>query len=151
MITFREITRENYMECLLLRVKEDQRSFVADNATSLTEARFEEGLFTRAVYSDGVMIGFVLFDYDTEIPGWSMSRFMIDKKFQHCGLGKAAAEEFLKFMRDKMKVTELFVSVNEENAAANALYKGLGFRFTESVRYELGGTLYRENRMKIDL
>ena len=50
-----------------------------------------------------------------------------------------------------MKVTELFVSVNEENAAANALYKGLGFRFTESVRYELGGTLYRENRMKIDL
>ena len=69
MITFREIDKSNYMECICLKVKDEQRGFVADNARSLAEARFEEGLYTRAVYSDGVMVGFVLFDYDPELPG----------------------------------------------------------------------------------
>lgn len=47
MITFREIDKSNYMECISLKVKDEQRGFVADNARSLAEARFEEGLYTR--------------------------------------------------------------------------------------------------------
>ena len=46
MITFREIDKSNYMECICLKVKDEQRGFVADNARSLAEARFEEGLYT---------------------------------------------------------------------------------------------------------
>ena len=40
MITFREIDKSNYMECICLKVKDEQRGFVADNARSLAEARF---------------------------------------------------------------------------------------------------------------
>lgn len=47
MIQFREVDKSNYMDCLCLKVKESQKGFVADNAQSLVEARFEEGLFTR--------------------------------------------------------------------------------------------------------
>ena len=28
------------------------------------------------------MVGFILYDYDDQIPGWSMSRFMIGKQYQ---------------------------------------------------------------------
>ena len=35
MITFREIDKSNYMECICLKVKDEQRGFVADNARSL--------------------------------------------------------------------------------------------------------------------
>ena len=31
MITFREIDKSNYMECICLKVKDEQRGFVADN------------------------------------------------------------------------------------------------------------------------
>ena len=102
MITFREIDKSNYMECICLKVKDEQRGFVADNARSLAEARFEEGLYTRAVYSDGVMVGFVLFDYDPELPGWCMSRFMIGAQYQGRGLGKETVLRFLDFMREHM-------------------------------------------------
>ncbi|UQT50883.1 hypothetical protein M5E87_06895 [Flavonifractor plautii] len=34
MITFREIDKSNYMECICLKVKDEQRGFVADNARS---------------------------------------------------------------------------------------------------------------------
>ena len=39
MITFREIDKSNYMECICLKVKDEQRGFVADNARSLADAR----------------------------------------------------------------------------------------------------------------
>ena len=68
MITFKEIDRSNYMECIGLRIKEEQKGFVADNVQSLVEAKFEEGLYTRAIYSNDIMVGFVLFDYDPEFP-----------------------------------------------------------------------------------
>ena len=74
MITFREIDKSNYMDCICLQVADEQKGFVADNAQSLVEARFEEGLYTRAIYADGVIVGFLLFDYDPEIPGWYCGR-----------------------------------------------------------------------------
>lgn len=151
MITFKEIDRSNYMECICLKIKEDQKGFVADNAQSLAEAKFEEGLYTRAIYSDDTMIGFVLFDYDAEISGWSMSRFMIGEQYQGRGLGKEAVRQFLKYMKEEMKVHELYISVEVENTVACEMYEKIGFHFMKSVEYEFGGVVYKEKQMKIEL
>lgn len=48
-LEFRKITKENYMECIALMVDESQKHFVADNAQSLVEAAFEDGLYTLAI------------------------------------------------------------------------------------------------------
>ena len=88
-LEFRKITKENYMECIALKVDESQKHFVADNAQSLVEAAFEDGLYTLAIYHNRTMVGFILYDYDEDIPGWSLSRFMIGKQYQ----GKAAEKE----------------------------------------------------------
>ena len=74
---FRKIDKSNYWDCISLQVDESQQHFVADNTRSLVEAAFEDGLYTLGVYHDEVMVGFILYDYDETIPGWSMSRFMI--------------------------------------------------------------------------
>lgn len=151
MIHFKEIDKSNYMECILLRTQESQREFVADNAQSLAEAHFEEGIFTRAIYSDETMVGFVLFDYDPSIPGWSMSRFMIGTQFQGQGFGKEAVKQFLKFMKEEMGVHELYISVEEENTVASKLYQKIGFQFIGKTEYTFDNVLYRENQMKIAL
>ena len=147
MITFRKIDQSNYMDCICLKVRGDQTGFVADNARSLVEARFEEGLYTRAVYSDDTMVGFVLFDYDPEIPGWCMSRFMIGAQYQGQGLGKEAVLRFLDFMREERKVGELYLHVELENTAAYQLYEKLGFQTVGEIQYTFDGTTYREWRM----
>ena len=151
MITFREIDKSNYMECICLKVKDEQRGFVADNARSLVEARFEEGPYTRAVYSGDTMVGFVLFDYDPEIPGWCMSRFMIGAQYQGQGLGKEAVSRFLDDAKERMGLLELYIHVELENTAAYELYQKLGFRFVKQIQYEFDGVVYRERQMKIDL
>lgn len=151
MITFREIDKSNYMDCICLKVKDNQRGFVADNARSLAEARFEEGLYTRAVYSGDTMVGFVLFDYDTEIPGWCMSRFMIGAQYQGQGLGREAILRFLDYVKEQMSLRELYIHVELENTVAFELYQKLGFRFAKQIQYEFDGVVYRERQMKIDL
>ena len=151
MITFREIDKSNYMDCICLKVKDNQRGFVADNARSLAEARFEEGLYTRAVYSGDTMVGFVLFDYDTEIPGWCMSRFMIGAQYQGQGLGREAILRFLDYVKEQMSLRELYIHVELENTVAFELYQKLGFRFVKQIQYEFDGVVYREGQMKIDL
>lgn len=151
MITFREIDKSNYMDCICLKVKDNQRGFVADNARSLAEARFEEGLYTRAVYSGDTMVGFVLFDYDPEIPGWCMSRFMIGAQYQGQGLGREAILRFLDYVKEQMNLRELYIHVELENTVAFELYRKLGFCFVKQVQYEFDGVVYRERQMKIDL
>lgn len=147
MITFRKINQNNYMDCICLKVREDQTGFVADNARSLVEAQFEEGLYTRAVYSDDTMVGFVLFDYDPEIPGWCMSRFMIGAQYQGQGLGKEAVLRFLGFMKEEMKVEKLYLHVELENTVAYQMYEKLGFQTVGEIQYTFDGTTYRERRM----
>ncbi len=66
---FREIDKSNFRECMALEVDKSQGHFVADNKQSLLEAVYEDGLYTLGVYNDGVMVGFILYDFDNEIPG----------------------------------------------------------------------------------
>lgn len=57
---FRKIDKSNYQDCILLKVDESQERFVADNARSLVEAAFEDGLYPLGIYHEDEMIGFVL-------------------------------------------------------------------------------------------
>src|SRR5690554_8068794 len=84
---FRKIDKSNYLYCITLEVNDNQKDYVADNKQSLVQVAYEEGLYPLGVYYNNKMIGFILCDYDHEINGWSMSRFMIDKKYQNKGYG----------------------------------------------------------------
>lgn len=151
MITFREIDKSNYMDCICLQVADNQKGFVADNARSLLEAHYEEGIYTRAIYDGDTMVGFVLFDYDPEIPGWSLSRMMIGQQYQGRGYGTAAVKALLQYFRDTMGIREVYLCVERENTVAAALYHKLGFCDVGTVEYDFDGVHYIETQMKIEL
>ena len=98
---FREIDRSNYRDCISLTVDDSQKWFVADNKRSLVEAAYEDGLYTLGVYHEDTMVGFILYDFDDTIPGWSMSRFMIGKQYQGKGYSKQAVVAFLDYFKKK--------------------------------------------------
>ena len=50
-----------------------QKDYVASNAFSLVQAAYEEGLYPLGIYDGNEMIGFLLYDYDEELEGWSFS------------------------------------------------------------------------------
>lgn len=148
-IKFKPIDRTNYNECIELSLKEEQRKFVAPNMFSLVQAAYEPNLYPLGIYKDNKMVGFILYDFDDEIKGWSMSRFMVDKKYQKKGIGKIALQKFIEFFKNKYGGIKLYTSAEVDNQVAIDLYEKFGFEKKEEFEYEAGGRIYREVRMSI--
>lgn len=147
---FRKIDRSNYWECMELTVDDSQKDFVADNKQSLVEAAYEENLYTLGIYCQDTMVGFILYDYDDQIPGWSMSRFMIGKQYQGKGYGKQAALEFLDDFHRSHSDDPLFISVSLENTVARKMYSDIEFQEVKEVEYFFLGKVCREIQMRKD-
>lgn len=150
-IEFRAIDRSNYNECIELKISEGQKRFVASNMYSLVQAAYEANLYPLGIYKDDTMVGFILYDFDDDINGWSMSRFMIDKRYQNQGIGKMAVQKFLDFFLCKHGHEKLYTSAEIENIIAINLYEKSGFEKREVFEYKFSGVKYREIRMVIQL
>lgn len=150
-INFREIDKSNYSTCISLKVGEHQTNYVASNAFSLVQAFYEEELYPLAIYNDDEMVGFLLYDYDEELGGWSFSRFMIDIKHQNRGIGSKALEKFLDFFHNKFPNQNLYTSVEIDNEIAIKLYEKYGFNKKNSFEYKVEDITYKEFRMLKEL
>lgn len=148
---FFKIDKSNYRDCISLKVDESQQHFVADNARSLVEATFEEGLYTLGIYHNEKMVGFVLYDYDETFPGWSMSRFMIGKQHQGKGYGKRAVMEFLDYFKKHHDAKRIYISVSLDNQVARKMYSDIGFEEIKEITYTFDGVLFREMQMVKEL
>ena len=149
-IQLKEIDRSNYQECIDLKVNSDQQNYVAPNIVSLVEAAYEPDLYPLGIYDDEKFIGFILFDFDKEINGWSMSRFMIGNEYQGKGYGKESLKVFLAFFKAKFGNVTLYTSAELENEIAIHLYEAFGFKRQNNFEYEHKGKLYRETRMVLE-
>jgi diamine N-acetyltransferase len=150
-IKFKQIDRTNYNECIELTLNEEQKKFVASNMFSLVQAAYEPDLYPLGIYNCNKMVGFILYDFDIELNGWSMSRFMIDVKYQNQGIGKMALQKFKEFFINKYGHIQLYTSAEVENQIAIALYEKLGFEKKEVFEYEAYGRTYKEIRMIVQL
>ena len=146
-IKFRDIDKSNYNECISLRVAEHQKNYVASNMYSLVQASYEDGLYPLGIFNEDEMIGFLLYDYDEELNGWSFSRFMINIKYQNKGFGRKALEKFLEYFQSKFPNKSLYTSVEIDNDIAIKLYQKYGFVIKSSFEYAIEDVTYKEFRM----
>ena len=144
---FRKIDKSNYWDCMALTIDESQEGFVADNKQSLVEAAYEDGLYTLGIYHEETMVGFILYDYDDTLSGWSLSRFMIGKQYQGKGYDTQATLAFLEYFKARHNANKLYVSVSLENTVARKMYSSIGFTEIKEVEYTVLGMNFREMQM----
>lgn len=149
-ISLTKIDRSNYQKCIDLKVGSNQQKFVAPNMFSLVQAAYEPKMYPLGIYNENDMIGFILYDFDKDINGWSMSRFMIDIKQQCKGYGKKSLQAFLDYFYSKYGNVDIYTSAEIENKNAIRLYESFGFKKVEDFEYEHNGITYRETRMVLE-
>ena len=150
MIHLEKIDTKNLWDVIGLKVKKEQKEFVAPNDMSILEAYTAIGTactaFPFAIFSDEKPVGFLMIGYneaalyalcDEEPPEalkntYSIWRLMIDKRYQNRGFGREAMRLALDFIRTwpcgKAELCEL--SYEPENEIARNLYRAFGFRET---------------------
>jgi len=132
MVEFREITKDNLIEIIDLKVHDYQEDQVASNAISIAQGNYSEEAWFRGIYKGDEPIGFVMLHLDYEKKEYGVWRFMIDKKHQGKGYGKASMDLIKKVIKelapDADKIDLSYVP--KEKGGADEFYKKVGFEDT---------------------
>jgi len=129
-VTLREVTMENFRECIDLKVADDQKGYVASNMYSLAEAKADGVSSPLAVYAADRMVGFIMYDFEAKEDLGYITRLMVDARFQGNGYGRAAMSEVVDRLKAIPTCKEIRTSFAPANAAAERLYLSLGFEHT---------------------
>jgi diamine N-acetyltransferase len=130
-VELRDVTADNWRAVVDLELEPDQEDLVDDNASSLKEARFDPDARPRVIYAGGRVVGFLM--YDAGRPRdkpreATIYRFMIDRRHQHAGYGRAALNAALAEIRAIPKVVKISISYLPDNPVAKPFYASFGFR-----------------------
>jgi len=130
-VTIREITEENWVEAVRLKVKKEQENFVASNAVSLAQSKFQTFIECYGIYSEDEMVGFSAVGQNPADKTVWLVRHMVDAKHQGKGYGKAGLKKIIEYLRDRYSCSEIYLDVKPENKVATNLYKKAGFKITD--------------------
>lgn len=109
-VSLREIDSANVRAVTALDVAPHQQVFVAPNAVSMAEYAVTTRAWTRAIYADEELVGYVLLSDDGEQPRYYLWRFMIDERYQGLGFGKRAMDLVIDYVRALPGADGLYLS-----------------------------------------
>ena len=140
-INFRELTVDNWIDCVKLSVKEEQKKHIATNVVSVAESKFYPKWTPKAIYLEDTAIGFFMYGPDDDTGQIWLIRFMIDQHYQGKGYGKASLKMILDEIAETWGCREIFLSFAPGNEEVRRLYESFGFADTGRVEY--GEIVYR--------
>ena len=133
-VGLREVTKENLLAVLRLKVAPEQERFVAPNAVSIAQAYFDREIaWFRAIYADDTPVGFLMLEDCPESEHYFLWRFMIDARYQGLGFGARAMALLLDHLRTRPGGRELGVSCVPGEGNPGPFYEKLGFKYTGDV------------------
>ncbi|PWM44187.1 MAG: N-acetyltransferase [Clostridiales bacterium] len=128
MVKLVKVNQDNYNDVINLQLTESQKDFVSPNIRSLAQAWvFYERARPYAIYSNDVLVGFIMFDYRTELRTAEIWRFMISTEHQGKGYGKQALLTAIEFLKNENLFDKILINYVKENDIAKTLYRKLGF------------------------
>jgi len=125
-----DITYDNFIEACFLRVKEAQTHFVATNAFSIAQSKYQSECIPKVIYAGHNMVGFIRYCLDRNNHEYWIYRLMIDQRFQDLGYGKRAMELVLSILMLLALNRLIKISFEPENENAKSLYEKLEFHTT---------------------
>lgn len=131
-ITLVEMTREDVRTWCKLAVAPEQQQFVANVAISIAEAHFAPEAWFRGIAADGEPAGFVMLSVKPEVPEYYLWRYLIDRRFQRTGVGRAALEQVIAHVRS-LGARELLTSYVPGEGTPGPFYEKLGFVPTGTI------------------
>jgi diamine N-acetyltransferase len=128
-VKLNEVTAKNWQAVADLVLDADQEKLVASNLYSIAESHFDPDARPRAVQAGKRVVGFLMYDVDRsgKAPRVSIYRFMIDRKHQGKGYGRAALLEALKEIRAIPGIKKVSIRYMPENPLAQRFYSRFGF------------------------
>src|SRR5258707_3071895 len=108
------VTKENWRELIQLKVREDQKTFVATNVQSIAESHYGHDdsrighwdMYPYGIYDDGLPVGFLMYGYNFSHPDTQafIIRLMVDEAMQGRGYGRFGMEWMIERFRGDRRI-----------------------------------------------
>ena len=130
MVYLQPVTPENW-RCGL-RVREDQREYVADSDAILARAYAYRSSRSEAllIYNDEIPIGMALYYDLEELQAYNFSQLFIDHRYQQRGYGAESVRLILQRMKTDGMFHKVVLCYVDGDEPARKLYEKFGFRLT---------------------
>ncbi len=134
-VTLRDITGDNYFQVLELKISPEQEAakFVAPVVRSLADAWYyrDEGItYPKAIYAKEDLVGFIMYDLDTEEQQVFIWRFLIDQRYQGKGYGRQTIEAVVEMAKEQAQMTKVVADYVDGNEPMKKILLDLGFEET---------------------
>lgn len=129
------VTKDNWHALIDLKVRDDQKNFVASNLYSIAQSQFGDeyeghwDLFAYGIYDGDEPVGFLMYGLNFQHLQQQafIQRLMVDARFQGKGYGRFGMQKMLEIFRADERIKEVGISYEPENDVARKLYATLGF------------------------
>lgn len=125
-ITLRCIEKENWLDCIQLKVAENQKDYIPSNLYSIAESKYETGMMLLGIYQGVTMVGFASYILDQE-GDMNLYKLMIDQRYQGRGYGKKSLDLLMDRIKKECIKNEVWLSLHPNNSTAISLYENYGF------------------------
>jgi len=129
-VKFKKVTADNWEAVIELELGAGQEDLVASNLYSVAEAQFDPDARPSAIYAGKRVVDFLMYDEqktNSKAQEASIYRFMIDRKHQGKGYGRAALSRALEKIRAIPGVNRISIRYMPENPVAKPFYASFGF------------------------
>ena len=131
-ISIKEITEENFQQCLQLKASVPESQFVDTAEYSLAEAwLYYKDMRPFAIYLGSNIIGFVSMYIGEE--NYQIINFLIDDMYRGVGIGTKAAKICIDYLSKNYCAKRISVPVHERHLDACKFWKKLGFGLSDSI------------------
>jgi len=134
-IHLRDITQDNFNECINLSLSEEQKQYLSSNVYSIAESKIFPFWIPKAIYQEEQLVGFLMYAKDYEEGKLDICRLMIDIKKQGKGYGIGTLELMKNIAKEDNGINRIVVHVKKENECAKNIYKKFGFIDMNMIEY----------------
>lgn len=127
MVILKEITMENFLDVINLKLSDEDKQMVASNMFSLAEAYADKVSIPRAIYYEDQLVGFIMYDYNQLEQRGYISRLMVSTHMQGKGIGTMALNAVVEKLRKYPDIKTIQISYHPDNEKARKSYKKAGF------------------------
>lgn len=128
-VTVSEITEDNWRDVADVAPHDYQRGFVPALAARYLLLSMREGLWhSLAVEADGIVVGHVMWAYDTDADAHCIGGMVIAASEQGKGVGRATLGATIALLSELPGAREIQLSYHPDNTVAAELYESFSFR-----------------------
>src|SRR5436853_5705212 len=129
-LSLREITAQNWQDCIALRVSKKQIPYIPSTIFSLAESKFLPDRVPLGIYDGDAMIGLVVCSYSPEIGRAWIHRIMIDESHQNKGDSRGTMQKILQRLTRIPGCKLIGADWRPGNASLEKCYNSFGFQKT---------------------